>query len=216
MLLEIPQDADKDLIKSKYRKLFIKIHPDNNPKHTQEATRLTQLLNAAVQILSNPLKRAALDSFLASYEEKPPELTREEQDQKEREAARAADREYVLNTTPEERAQRRLQLEEFNQVIDKGFTKLNEFLQRTRPFWIVPTTFDSGEDTAETFSKLGFKYIQRINNDFYITLPPKNERGYTDMIKDTYDATGHVIKLKSKSLFLVKVTRDGTTLSHIS
>ncbi len=61
-ILGVPRTADAAAIKSAYRKLAIKMHPDQNPgcKETEEKFKE---VNEAYAILSDPEKRAAYDRY---------------------------------------------------------------------------------------------------------------------------------------------------------
>ncbi len=61
-LLEVPRDADEKVIKSAYRKLAMKFHPDRNPGDA-EAEAKFKAVGAAYECLKDPQKRAAYDRF---------------------------------------------------------------------------------------------------------------------------------------------------------
>ncbi|MEM7778919.1 MAG: molecular chaperone DnaJ [Pseudomonadota bacterium] len=60
--LEVTRDADGATIKSSYRKLAMKFHPDRNPGDT-EAEAKFKALGEAYECLKDPQKRAAYDRF---------------------------------------------------------------------------------------------------------------------------------------------------------
>ncbi len=62
-LLQVARDADDDTIKKSYRRLARLYHPDSNSSHF--AAEHMKLLNAAYDVLSDPLKRRQYDERLA-------------------------------------------------------------------------------------------------------------------------------------------------------
>jgi molecular chaperone DnaJ len=61
-LLEITRSADDGVIKSSYRKLAMRWHPDRNPGDT-EAEAKFKAISEAYDILKDPQKRAAYDQY---------------------------------------------------------------------------------------------------------------------------------------------------------
>jgi molecular chaperone DnaJ len=61
-LLEVERTADDKTIKSSFRRLAMRFHPDKNPGDESAEARFKQI-NAAYGILSDPQKRAAYDRF---------------------------------------------------------------------------------------------------------------------------------------------------------
>ncbi len=61
-LLEVDRSADAATIKSAYRKLAMKWHPDRNPGDAEAETRFKGI-SAAYEVLKDPQKRAAYDRF---------------------------------------------------------------------------------------------------------------------------------------------------------
>ena len=61
-LLEVERTADDKTIKSSFRKLAMRYHPDKNPGDAEAEARFKQI-NAAYACLSDPQKRAAYDRF---------------------------------------------------------------------------------------------------------------------------------------------------------
>ena len=60
--LEVARDADGSTLKSAYRKLAMKFHPDRNPGDP-EAEAKFKACNEAYECLKDPQKRAAYDRF---------------------------------------------------------------------------------------------------------------------------------------------------------
>lgn len=61
-LLEVERTADDKTLKSAYRKLAMKFHPDKNPGCAESEARFKQI-NEAYACLSDPQKRAAYDRY---------------------------------------------------------------------------------------------------------------------------------------------------------
>ena len=61
-LLGVSRDADGATIKSAYRKLAMKHHPDRNPGCTESEGKF-KAVSAAYEVLKDPQKRAAYDRF---------------------------------------------------------------------------------------------------------------------------------------------------------
>ncbi len=61
-VLGVPRDADPATIKSAFRKLAIKLHPDQNPGCKVSEEKFKEL-GEAYSVLSDPQKRAAYDRF---------------------------------------------------------------------------------------------------------------------------------------------------------
>jgi molecular chaperone DnaJ len=60
--LECARSADDSVIKSSFRRLALKFHPDKNGGSPEAETRFKEI-NEAYQVLSDPQKRAAYDRF---------------------------------------------------------------------------------------------------------------------------------------------------------
>lgn len=71
--LHIPQNADADTIRRAYRRLSKQYHPDLNPD--QDAHRIMQLINQAYEVLSDPVKRAEHDRWIAAQNRPAPSFT---------------------------------------------------------------------------------------------------------------------------------------------
>jgi molecular chaperone DnaJ len=61
-VLEVERAADDGVLKSAFRKLAMKWHPDRNPNDKSSETRFKEI-NEAYEILKDPDKRAAYDRF---------------------------------------------------------------------------------------------------------------------------------------------------------
>ena len=61
-LLEVERGADDATLKSSYRRLAMRFHPDKNPGDA-EAEAKFKAISAAYSCLSDPQKRAAYDRF---------------------------------------------------------------------------------------------------------------------------------------------------------
>jgi curved DNA-binding protein CbpA len=80
--LKVARNAPPEVIRAAYRTLSKKYHPDHNPNNP-EAIRIIQLINAAYDVLSDPVRREEHDRWIANAEaqgflhetgyEKPPE-----------------------------------------------------------------------------------------------------------------------------------------------
>lgn len=65
--LKVARNAPPEVIRAAYRTLSKKYHPDHNPNN-KEAIRIIQLINAAYEVLSDPIKRETHDRWIAQME----------------------------------------------------------------------------------------------------------------------------------------------------
>src|SRR5690242_17964266 len=61
-ILGVPRDADQAAIKSAFRKLAMKLHPDQNPGCKVSEDKFKEI-GEAYAVLSDPQKRAAYDRY---------------------------------------------------------------------------------------------------------------------------------------------------------
>ena len=62
-VLGVPRGASEQEIKSAYRKLALKYHPDRNPESAEESTEKFKEITEAYSVLADQQKRAAYDRF---------------------------------------------------------------------------------------------------------------------------------------------------------
>ena len=67
-ILGVPKNADAKAIKSAYRKLARKYHPDQNPGNKAAAERFKEI-NEANEVLSDPAKRRQYDQLGANWDQ---------------------------------------------------------------------------------------------------------------------------------------------------
>jgi DnaJ-class molecular chaperone len=61
--LEVNKDATEQEIKSNYKRLAMKWHPDKNPNNREEATQKFNEISEAYNVLKDPTKRKTYDNF---------------------------------------------------------------------------------------------------------------------------------------------------------
>ncbi len=64
--LQVSETASPEVIRGAYRYLSQKWHPDKNPDRREEATRITRVINAAYEVLSDPQRRKEHDDWIAA------------------------------------------------------------------------------------------------------------------------------------------------------
>lgn len=62
-ILGVSKDASQNEIRSAYRRLILKWHPDKNLENSEEARELFQQISEAYQVLSDPVNRETYDRF---------------------------------------------------------------------------------------------------------------------------------------------------------
>ena len=62
-ILEVTKDASEQEIKSNYKRLAMKWHPDKNPNNRDEATQKFNEISEAYKVLKDPTKRKTYDNF---------------------------------------------------------------------------------------------------------------------------------------------------------
>jgi len=65
--LKVARKAPPEVIRAAYKSLSQKHHPDHNPDNP-DAMRIIQLINAAYQVLSDPVKRQEHDRWISDAE----------------------------------------------------------------------------------------------------------------------------------------------------
>ncbi len=68
--LQVREDASPEAIKGAYKHLSQRWHPDKNPEQANESERITQSLNEAYSVLSDPERRQHYDAWLAEQRRK--------------------------------------------------------------------------------------------------------------------------------------------------
>jgi len=64
--LQVSENASPEVIRGAYRYLSQKWHPDKNPDRVEEAARITRVINAAYEVLSDPQRRKEHDDWIAA------------------------------------------------------------------------------------------------------------------------------------------------------
>ena len=84
-ILDLSEDASAEELKQAYRSLIKQWHPDLNPDKP-DAASMTQIINEAYGVLSDPLKRSRYDEYLS--------MTRPKASSDEKDAAQSAEPDY--------------------------------------------------------------------------------------------------------------------------
>lgn len=66
--LHVSKTASPAAIKTAYRKLSQKWHPDKNPDNYSEADKLIKIINSAYEVLSDPIRRKQYDAGLSHHQ----------------------------------------------------------------------------------------------------------------------------------------------------
>ena len=64
--LQVVENASIEAIKGAYKYLSQRWHPDKNPDQREQAERITQMINEAYAVLSDPARRRAHDQWIAA------------------------------------------------------------------------------------------------------------------------------------------------------
>ncbi len=67
--LQVSRNASPEVIKGAYKYLSQKWHPDKNPEKREVAERNLKIINEAYEVLSDPVRRAEHDEWIAKKEE---------------------------------------------------------------------------------------------------------------------------------------------------
>ena len=113
--LQVVENASIEAIKGAYKYLSQRWHPDKNPDQREQAERITQMINEAYAVLSDPVRRRAHDEWIAAQRTEQRRQTEErvspeaeQRRQAEERAAREA-QEAEQRRQAEERAAREAQ-----------------------------------------------------------------------------------------------------------
>ncbi|WP_019451983.1 J domain-containing protein [Cupriavidus sp. BIS7] len=90
--LKVSRDAPPEVIRAAYKSLSQKYHPDRHAD-SEQANRIMRLLNVAYEVLSDPVRRAEHDQWIAVQEKL-------EAEQKRRQAQRAAQAAQAARAQP--------------------------------------------------------------------------------------------------------------------
>ena len=69
--LQVSRLASEEVVRSAYRSLAQKHHPDKNPEDRKNSERIMKILNEAYEVLSNPEKRRKHDEWIREQEREP-------------------------------------------------------------------------------------------------------------------------------------------------
>jgi curved DNA-binding protein CbpA len=70
--LKVARDAPIEVIRAAYKSLSLKYHPDLTPGN-EKAARITRIINASYEVLSDPARRAVHDRWIVETEAESPE-----------------------------------------------------------------------------------------------------------------------------------------------
>src|SRR4051794_5124299 len=66
--LKVSRDAPQEVVRAAYRALAQRYHPDRNLENIEESARVMKIINAAYEVLSDPIRRRAYDETLKRQE----------------------------------------------------------------------------------------------------------------------------------------------------
>jgi len=77
--LKVTRNASTETIRTAYKKLLQKYHPDRNPGDA-EAARIMRIINSSYAVLADPIKRNKHDIWIAAQEQTHPSATSRSRD----------------------------------------------------------------------------------------------------------------------------------------
>ncbi|KAL5496047.1 hypothetical protein ACEPAH_3140 [Sanghuangporus vaninii] len=131
-LLNVGLEATEQEIKSAYRKLSLKVHPDRNPNNPLAAQKFHEL-NQAYELLLDPLRRLALTSSVRAKEARKARFTKFDQKRKAmqtelEEAERTASKRQKMDKAKEERER----AQEIERIKEQGRKMREERMEALR------------------------------------------------------------------------------------